>query len=405
MSDLDQIDRAFSHLTDDLAGRSIPPGARGAITRSRRRTAARVGVAAVAIATLVGGTALLASGSDRDVQVASENRAMPTARVLDAQSLGDATDGWLSGWADAAEMREPALLSSCVSEKLAENLPEPAGAGQYIASTPDGASSFTMLADLGAATAADAWETTLLTGLRGCADAVSDVSYDGGAHAWHGRATRPQGGGELWVSRLDDRLAVSVVAPVATEAGNSVVRQYADALIAALAADESFGQLGEGPSGPDAEATPGTGQLDQASVSSALQPWLEQGAADPAAPACLPERWADQETSETGGADSTGWWHSERTFSGAQSVMAGMRIGQALDACTETAYTSRLLGDLAPSVDLTVWTSSATHAHTTVWMAVTPERTLVASATSTVAPLDQQTADVVAQMIADQLAR
>jgi len=235
-------------------GYDMDPGANDATGTARRRRTTVAAAAAVAVIAVGVAVVTRIGGADQAAPPVSPTTAVPGPAPLDRAAMNAATAGWVSGWHAPAETDEsvdsyqkwasldPLLeCEGTVPDRVANM--EPARVGIDLMESEQAIATIQYL-DFGtAADDAPIWDAALMSAFARCADVSgSTMSYDGGrgsvtSFALPARGTQP--GGRVWVARLDNRIAIVLLAAQGTPS-DQAVSDVGSAAIAALQVDSSY---------------------------------------------------------------------------------------------------------------------------------------------------------------------
>jgi len=234
-------------------GYDMDPGANDATGTARRRRTTVAAAAAVAVIAVGVAVVTRIGGADQAAPPVSPTTAVPGPAPLDRAAMNAATAGWVSGWhapagnADESDDSEYSQkwasldpLEECAIDRVPSIEPTRLGADQMEA---EKAVAEIAYFDFGTADAADD-AAALTRAFAQCADVSgSAMSYDGGRGSVSSFALAGTGGtlpgAWAWVARLDDRIALVVLAAQGTPS-DQAVSDVGSAAIAALQVDSSY---------------------------------------------------------------------------------------------------------------------------------------------------------------------
>jgi len=341
------LEQAFQTLTAEVSERTASPGAPAAIGAARRRrTTTVLSAAAAVVAIAVGGSVLAQGGGDR-----LSPAGLPSPAPLDAGVLNAATVGYASDWHVAGPDDEKVVsvadfgIDCGGSSRDGHGDPERVGGNMFVAGN-GGYVAYAVFADFGADTAAATASVAELTNeLESCAPGGGTTTLygDQGAVTLFAMSMPGPVSRQVWVARLDNRLAMVMVNGARSLPGDSLD----EPIIAALQADASYtmGDALKTDSGtatavpapsetsapPDAHA--GIAGSDLAAALDGWSTWAETGdIASPSLP-CL----TSPSTSSSGSGQSVGTTGelSVYDFDSEQAALQGMQqLVAKLAACS-----------------------------------------------------------------------
>jgi hypothetical protein len=236
-------------------GYDVDPGANDATGTARRRRTTVAAAAAVAVIAVGVAVATQIGGADQAAPPVSPTTTVPGPAPLGPAAMNAATAGWVSGWHAPAGTGDESVdseqkwaslgpLTECegtVPDQVG-NI-EPTRSGIDLMEGQQAVATIQYL-DFGtAANDAASWDTALTSAFAQCAGVSgSTMSYDGGrgsvtSFALPARGTQP--GGRVWVARLDNRIAVVLLAAQGTPS-DQAVSDVGSVAIAALQVDSSY---------------------------------------------------------------------------------------------------------------------------------------------------------------------
>jgi hypothetical protein len=352
------LDEAFDTLTTEVGERTASRGAGAAISEARRRRTT-IGAAAAVALIAVGGVVFSQLGQSDRISPAGE---LPAPAVLDAAALNSITDGWVSGWHEAAKADQAVLESTDNLFACLDNTPggqsadvEPQRFGTQLMVGGGGQVAYLAFADFSDDTgAAVAAAGKIEPSFAGCA------GNSGVTDAYGDRATvtsydlRGDGSGmteTAWVARLDNRLSFSMV----LADGRATDAQREDlgaALLGGLQVDESYrisdalqGEVvasgsGEASAGATVVAHPSFNQVLLADALAGWSSWAANGDATTPSLPCLTDSSPDGTTSGSSeSVGSTGELSFYDFASGAEARAGQQQILMQLAACENGPWT------------------------------------------------------------------
>lgn len=410
MPDLDNVDRAFAHLTDDLAHRSVRPGARDAIGRARRRRQTSTALlAAAAVAAVAGGGILLDRGEPQSTNIAtSDGRAVPAPRALDMEAMDAATTGWISGWHEQHIPHDPETMTSCL-DPATEGLDEsqaPARNGLVSAGSGAARAETLFFTDF-PGDGLTRWDGIFRDAFAACSGQATDpLVYADGTEVAHYRESSA-GGTDVWLLRGDEEMVIALIES-AEPATASTVRSYADALVAASQVDASYDtgfedsvteSSGSTSVGPAQEAT----ALDIDPVAAAAQGWDRAPTTEDGSTPCLPDAWASDAQSGSTGSGERGLTYAGGSFgtvSGAAN--AAVTASTSFLDCADGAYAEQPMGEIGKAT-VSVFTRRVGTTYDAAWLVLTPRDVVVFSLRGGTEPVPDSVKTRVAVAIVDQL--
>jgi len=243
-------------------GYDMDPGANDATGTARRRRTTVAAAAAVAVIAVGVAVITQIGGADQAAPPVSPTTAVPGPAPLDRAAMNAATAGWVSGWhapaANAGHESEDSErkseykwasldpLAECALDR-APSIGEPGEPtrGGFDLMEAELAVAAITYADFGtAANDAAIWDAALTSAFAQCADVKgSTMSYDGGRGSVSSFALAGTKGALpgawAWVARLDNRIAMVVLAAQGTPS-DQAVSDVGSAAIAALQVDSSY---------------------------------------------------------------------------------------------------------------------------------------------------------------------
>jgi len=336
------LDQAFRSLSTEVGERTASPGASAAIGAAHRRRTTIAAVAAAAVLAVAGVVSGQLGGSDRLSPADLPAPAPFDAGVLNAATEGFAADWHVAGPSDEGALGEVDFDVTCGAASGGET-PEPervggnlfiAGSGGYLA--------YAVFADFGADPAAATDSVAEITnGLESCAPGGGTTTLYGDRGSVTAYAMSLPGpiSKQVWVARLDNRLAMVLVNGGRSLPGDSLD----DPIIAALQADASYtmgdalqmdGASGSASASPSQAseppaARPGMVDSDLAAALDGWSTWADHGDSIAAQLPCLT---ASPQGSSSGSGLSVGTTGELATYDFETSAAAARGMQQLLVA-------------------------------------------------------------------------
>jgi hypothetical protein len=280
------LDAEFERLHRDIASSSNPPGAAGAVALARHRRRTTIGSVAAVVAVAVIATSAGIAVHRHDTAVGPADGSLPTPAALTPAVLSAATSGWTGGWSTITRDTDATLKAndqlnslSCLDTADTKALDEPTGRGGGAFTTSVGQVAFLE----GLEFKADSPD--LVAAGAAMDDAVSSCDPTMTTSTSYGNSGRlsfyevPGKAGEpdiqFWTARLDNRLALLVLAGAEDAPSPDTVATMDNALMAAIQSDATFkptASLGIGTSSSSAD-DPAFDMLSEPQLSAAFGSW------------------------------------------------------------------------------------------------------------------------------------